>query len=95
MDATSASFPCIIPFSSQTLHYLERSPEEPPCNSPVTSSQRFLYGSLVANPQAFIDQQGTSFCSLMCAGALSIGRWQVVTDTSEVIQQSQYTAARE
>jgi len=33
--------------------------QEPPSNSPsVTSSQRLLYGSLVANPQAFFDQQG-------------------------------------
>jgi hypothetical protein len=33
--------------------------QEPPSNPPpVTSSQRLLYGSLVANPQAFLDQQG-------------------------------------
>ena len=33
--------------------------QEPPSSSPsVTSAQRLLYGSLVANPQAFTDQQG-------------------------------------
>ena len=33
--------------------------QEPPSNSSsVTSSQQLLYGSLVANPQAFFDQQG-------------------------------------
>jgi len=35
--------------------------QEPPSNSnspSVTSSQRLLYGSLVANPQEFFDQQG-------------------------------------
>ena len=33
--------------------------QEPPPNSPsVVSSQRLLYGSLVANPQEFFDEQG-------------------------------------
>ncbi len=51
-----------IPFFVSHLQLLTEhsvSIQEPPSNPPsVTSSQRLLYGSLVANIQAFTDQQG-------------------------------------